>query len=37
MNNYQRKRQTLVKQRDAKFEDKNQTETFSYVPKKNKK
>ena len=37
MNTYQRKRANFVKLRDAKFEDKKQTETFSIKPNKKKK
>ena len=36
MNKYQQKRANFVKLRNAKFVDKKQTETFSYVPKKKK-
>ena len=34
MTNYRRLRTNFVKQRDAKFEDKKQDNTFTYKPKK---
>ena len=37
MTNYQRQRKQLIKLKEAKFQDKVQTETFSYIPKSKKK